>query len=298
MIEPALLDVDASPIAYRAGGDPDDPLVVFLHGLGGGRTAWDPQLRAVGRRRRVVAWDMPGYGASVPPAGRLDFAAVTDALVGLLDHLGVDTAHLVGLSFGGMHAQHAALAHPDRVASLTLVDTSPAFGLDGTTRADWLASRLGSFDTAAAGAPGDAAADAVGGGADGSAPALSMADIGEPVVRAIAAPGFAGPGFDESVAAFGRITVDAFRSACHCLVEHDLRGRLGAIVVPTLVVVGELDTETPPSNAAAIAAEIPGARLVEVPAAGHLLPAEAPEVFNQLLLGFLDEVEGMDPAGR
>jgi 3-oxoadipate enol-lactonase len=295
MTEPALVDVDASPIAYRCAGDPDGAVALFLHGLGGGRTAWDPQLRAVGEHRRAVAWDMPGYGASAPVAGQLDFAAITDALVGLLDHLGVDTAHLVGLSFGGMHAQHAALAHPDRVASLTLVDTSPAFGLDGTTRADWLASRLGAFDTDT---DTDRADDGGGGAEDGGgAPARSLADIGEPVVRAIAAPGFAGPGFDESVAAFGRISVEAFRSACHCLVEHDLRGRLDAIAVPTLVVVGELDTETPPSYAAAIAAEIPGARLVEVPGAGHLLPAEAPEVFNRLLLGFLGDVEGIDPAG-
>lgn len=287
MPEPALVDVDASPIAYRCAGDPGGPLVLFLHGLGGGRTAWDPQLRAVGERRRAVAWDMPGYGASAPVAGQLDFAAISDALAGLLDHLGVDAAHLVGLSFGGMHAQHAALAYPDRVASLTLVDTSPAFGLEGTTRADWLASRLGAFD-----------ADADPAGDGGGAPARSLADIGEYVVRAIAAPGFAGPGFDESVAAFGRISVEAFRSACHCLVEHDLRGRLGAITVPTQVVVGELDTETPPAYAAAIAAEIPGAHLVEIPGAGHLVPAEAPETFNRLLLGFLDDAERSDAAAR
>jgi 3-oxoadipate enol-lactonase len=308
MSEPAPVDVDASPIAYRVVGDPDSSLVLFLHGLGGGRTAWDPQLRAVGERRRALAWDMPGYGASAPVGGQLDFEAITDALAGLLDHLGVDAAHLVGLSFGGMHAQHMALVYPDRVASLTLVDTSPAFGLDGTTRNEWLASRLDSFDTdtdtaafatEADGGAGDAATADVDGAAGERAPAVrSLADIGEHVVRAIAAPGFAGPGFDESVDAFGRISVDAFRSACHCLVEHDLRGRLGAIVVPTLVVVGELDTETPPSYAAAIAAEIPGARLVEVPDAGHLLPAEAPDVFNRLLLEFLDDVEGVGTDDR
>lgn len=283
MTEPVLFDVDASPIAYRAAGDPEGRPVVFLHGLGGGRTAWDPQLRAVGARRRAVAWDMPGYGASARAVGRLDFAAIADALIGLLDHLEVDGAHLVGLSFGGMHAQHAALAHPDRVASLTLVDTSPAFGLDGTTPADWLAARLGAFDVPT----GEVADD----GDGAAAPARSLVDIAEHVVRAIAAPSFAGPGFEESVAAFGRITVEAVRAACHCLVEHDLRGRLGAIAAPTLVVVGELDSETPPSYARAIAAEIPGARLVEVPGAGHLLPAEAPDTFNRLLLGFLDDVE-------
>jgi 3-oxoadipate enol-lactonase len=273
------VDVDEHPIAWRETGPADAPVVLFLHGLGGGRTAWDPQLAALSSEFRCVAWDMPGYGASAPvgPDATLSFATIVDALVGLLDRLGVQRAHLVGLSYGGMHAQHLALAHPDRVASLTLTDTSPAFGLDGTDRDEWIASRLAPL--------------AAGG---------SLAAIAPAVVTAIAAPGFAGPEFDASVAAFGRIGDDAFAAACRALPDHDVRDRLHEITAPTLVVVGSADTETPPSYARFLADGIAGARLEIIDGAGHLAPAEDPATFNRLLAAFLDETErterGQTPA--
>jgi 3-oxoadipate enol-lactonase/4-carboxymuconolactone decarboxylase len=80
-----------------------------------------------------------------------------------------------------------------------------------------------------------------------------------------------------------RISGDGLRRAVDCLVTHDLRDRLAAIDLPTLVLVGALDTETPPAYAAAIAGAIDGAQLVEIPGAGHLLPAEAPAVVAELL---------------
>ena len=80
-----------------------------------------------------------------------------------------------------------------------------------------------------------------------------------------------------------RITGDALRRIIDCLVTHDLRDRLGEIDLPTLVLVGSLDTETPPVYAAAIAARHAGAQLVEIPGAGHLLSAEAPAAVNELL---------------
>ena len=108
----------------------DADTIVFLHGLGTTRTGWEPQLEDLSDTWRCVAWDMPGYGASQPLTEPLSFAALGDSVATLLDQLRVETAHLVGLSFGGMHALHAALRHPGRVSSLTLADTSPAFGAD------------------------------------------------------------------------------------------------------------------------------------------------------------------------
>ena len=123
------------PIAWREAGE--GPVVVLLHGLGGSRTAWEPQLATLSAARRVVAWDLPGYGASAPLAGPLTFDGLADAVAGLLDAVGTQVAHLVGLSFGGMIAQHAVLRHPARVRSLALLATSPAFGLDGTSATTW-----------------------------------------------------------------------------------------------------------------------------------------------------------------
>ena len=78
-------DVDG-PIAWREAGE--GPVVVLLHGLGGSRTAWEPQLATCRRRRRVVAWDLPGYGASAPLAGPLTFDGLADAVARLLDAVG------------------------------------------------------------------------------------------------------------------------------------------------------------------------------------------------------------------
>lgn len=264
-----MIDRDEAPIAWREAGPPAGDTVVFLHGLGTTRTGWDPQLAALCEQRRCIAWDMPGYGASPSPPRPLDFAGIADSLVGLLDTLGTDAAHLVGLSFGGMHALHTAVRHPGRVRSLTLVDTSPAFGLDGATgRDEWVDARLAALD----------------GGA-------TVADIAPAVMRAIGAPGFAGPGYEAAVSSMRRISEAGLRAAVHLLPDHDVRDDLASIEVPTLVVVGELDQETPPAYSAALAAAIPDVRGHEIVAgAAHLTPLEAPETFNAILGEFLDSL--------
>ena len=268
-----VIDRDEQPIAWREAGPADGDVVVFLHGLGATRTSWDLQLAELADRWRCVAWDMPGYGASPSPGGPLTFEFIADAAAGLLDTLGSATAHLVGLSFGGMHALHTALRHPDRVRSLSLVDSSPAFGLDGeTTREGWIAARL----------------EAIDGGA-------SVRDISPLVLAAISGPGFGGADLDHAIASMNRISEDGLRAAVHLLPDHDVLDRLSTIDVPTLVVVGELDEETPPAYAAALATGIPGTRRHEViPGVGHLTPLEAPATFNPILRSFLETVHTME----
>ena len=92
------MDMDG-PLAWRERGR--GAPVVFLHGLGGSRTSWEPQLAGLSAGFRCIAWDMPGYGASAP-IQPLTFAGIADAVARLLDKAGVDRAHLVGESFGGM----------------------------------------------------------------------------------------------------------------------------------------------------------------------------------------------------
>ena len=136
------MDMDG-PLAWRERGR--GAPVVFLHGLGGSRTSWEPQLADLSAGFRCIAWDMPGYGASAP-IQPLTFAGIADAVARLLDKAGVDRAHLVGESFGGMHALHAALRHPDRISRLVLANTSPAFGADGTDADAWRRARLAPLD--------------------------------------------------------------------------------------------------------------------------------------------------------
>ncbi len=135
-----MRDLDELPVAWREAGE--GPAVLFLHGLGMTRTGFDPQLTELSDRRRCLAWDMPGYGASPLPAGGVTFPLLADAVAALFDRLELSSAHLVGLSMGGQIALHAALAHPARVRSLALLDTSPAFGLDGTDPDEWKRLRL------------------------------------------------------------------------------------------------------------------------------------------------------------
>jgi 3-oxoadipate enol-lactonase len=258
-------DVDGA-IAWREAGE--GPVVVLLHGLGGSRTAWEQQLAALSSTWRAVAWDLPGYGASAPLAGPLTFDGLADAVARLLDASGTEAAHLVGLSFGGMIAQHAALRHAARVRSLALLSTSPAFGLDGTSADAWQAARLAALDA-------------------GRTPA----EIAPDVIDALAGPGLSAQARAEQVAAMARIGTDALRRAIACLPTHDVRERLAEVTAPTLVLSGQLDVETPPAYGRALADAIPGARFEVVPGAGHLLPAEAPQQVNAALIEHLTAVD-------
>ncbi len=263
-------DVDA-PLAWRETGDGEP--VVFLHGLGGSRTSWEPQLAGLRTEFRCIAWDMPGYGVSVPVAP-LTFAAIADSVARLLDNAGVERAHLVGESFGGMHALHTALRHPQRVARLVLANTSPAFGLDGTDPAAWRAARLAPLDAG-----------------------LSPVDIAADVLTSIAGPILSEDALAMRVAGFARIPATGLRAAVECLPTHDVRARLGSIASPALVVAGGLDTETPAAYSRVLAEGLPNAELVVLDGVGHLAVSEVPQTFNRLARAFLSRGRGLGPSG-
>jgi 3-oxoadipate enol-lactonase len=240
--------------AWREHGQ--GPVALLLHGLGGSRLSWDDQLAGISGRR-LVAWDLPGYGAAEPLAD-MSFGALADAVVRFIDELGAAQVDLAGISFGGMIAQHAAARHPARVRTLAILSSSPKFGLDGTQPDEWIAARLAPLQR-------------------GEQPA----DFAEEVLGRLVAPGAPAP--VGQIAAMRRVSGAALERSIRCIVQHDSRGLLGAITAPTLVMVGELDHETPTSYAFALADAIPGARMAVVRGAGHLLNAEAPEAVNDLL---------------
>lgn len=259
-----LRDHHGASVCWRGAGpsgDPDTPLAVFLHGLGGRRTDWDEQLTGLADVRRCAAWDLPGYGDSPGLPGSLpELAALAAEWIA---ELGGGPADVVGLSFGGMVAQHLALDHPELVRTLALLDTSPAFGLDGVTTAEsWLASRIRPPD-------------------DDTDPVARA----ERIVDGLVGAHCTDEARTRAVASIAAVPPEALAASCRALVDHDTRDRLHQITAPTLVVVGDEDTETPPSYAQAIADGIPGARLVMVPGAGHLVNLEAPAAVNDALRG-------------
>ncbi len=126
------VDASGPTIAWRERGAGPTPPVLLLHGLGGSRISWEPQLAGLSATRRVVAWDLPGYGDSAPLDVPITFDALADAVARCAAEIDAPEVHLVGISFGGMIAQYTAARHPALVRSLTLLATSPKFGLDGT----------------------------------------------------------------------------------------------------------------------------------------------------------------------
>ena len=263
-------DVDG-PLAWRETGDGEP--VVFLHGLGGSRTSWEPQLTGLRSGFRCIAWDMPGYGVS-DPIMPLTFATIADSVVRLLDNAGVDRAHLVGESFGGMHALHTALRHPQRVARLVLANTSPAFGLDGTDPAAWRAARLAPLDAG-----------------------LTPADIAADVLTSIAGPNLSNDALTMRVAGFARIPAAGLRAAVECLPAHNVLDRLAEINAPALVIAGELDAETPVAYSRVLAEGMQNAELIVLDGVGHLAVSEVPQTFNRLVRDFLSRGRGLGPSG-
>jgi pimeloyl-ACP methyl ester carboxylesterase len=240
---------------------------VFIHGLGGNRFSWEPQLSALADVRQCLACDLPGYGNSAGLPGSLPELAALAA--DWIASLGRGAADVVGLSFGGMVAQHLALNHPEAVRTLALLDTSPAFGFDGvTTPEEWLATRVSP-------AAGPSAADA-------SAAGSSAPDT-DKIIAGIVGPDCPAEVRDAAAAIMREVPPATLAASCRALVAHDTRGLLHQVAAPTLVMVGAADTETPESYARAIADRIPGARLVVIPKAGHLVNVEAPEAVNEEL---------------
>jgi 3-oxoadipate enol-lactonase len=240
-----------------------------MHGVGGDHASWRPQLLHFASRYRCLAWDMPGYGASPPPS-MMTFPALAEALLGLLDSLRLPKVHLVGQSLGGMVAQEFAAAHQDRLRSLVLVATSPAFGkADKDWQQKFLDDRLGALDRG-----------------------TTMAELARANVARIVGPIADPAGVAIATACTANIPVDGYRQAVTMILGFDRRADLARIAVPTLAIAGEVDTVAPAQMMQTMAAKIPGARFLTVPGAGHLINLEQPAAFNAALEGFFAEVDG------
>lgn len=267
-----MIDRRGQRFAWREAGSGSGLPLVLLHGLGGSRLSWEPQLTALSVERRVLAWEVPGYGDSAPLDGSFTFETLADAVVDFAAETAIDDErfHLAGISFGGMIAQHVAARHGAHIASLALLATSPRFGMDGTTPDEWRSARLAPLDA-------------------GEEPA----DVAERVLGGIAGPSITEAAFAGQVAAMRRVHGAALRRAIDCVVTHDARAILPTVTAPTLCIVGELDRETPVGYSACIAELIPAARLVVIEGAGHLLNVEAAEQVNGLIAAHIANEEAI-----
>ena len=252
---------------WQSGADMVGPPVLCLHGIGGDRTSFADQLGQLGGRR-VIAWNMPGYGGS-DPLMQMDFAALSGAVVALLDALGIATVHLVGQSIGGMIAQEVAIRSSDRVASLGLIATTPAFGgRDDSFKQAFVAARLGPLDA----------------GAD-------MATLAQQAIPAIIGPAASAEMRQLAIAAMGRIDETAFRQVVSCLVTFNRRADQHRISQPCCLIAGSHDTNSPARVMAKMADGLANATFHIVDQAGHLVNSESPETVNAILTAFFNRVE-------
>lgn len=239
--------------------------VVFLHAVGYDLTYWGGQIAALNGDYNLVAFDLPGHGRSTGDAADWSFDRVASVVAKLIEEVSDGPVHLVGLSFGGMIAQATVLARPDLIRSLTLMGTASQFS-----------------EEARAGMKARAEATRQSGMAAVLPSSLDRWFTPETRARR--------PDLIDRVTK----TILGDDPAVHAAIwdmisEFDVHDRLGEVRCPTLVLVGERDPSTPPSAASVLAEGIPGARMVVLPNASHMIQLEAPEAVNAELKGFLDQ---------
>jgi 3-oxoadipate enol-lactonase len=239
--------------------------VVLLHGIGGAAWAGLPAALAPAP---VLDWPLPGYGGT-PMLAETSFPAWAAALRERLDREGIPRIDLLGHSIGGMLAQEFALAYPERLRSLVLYATTPAFGgRDPSFAEAFLAERLAPLD------------------AGRSMAALAQESIA-PMLGPEAPPGAAAA----ATAAMAAVPEAAYRATVRALTTFNRRDDIARIAAPTLLVAGERDPLAPPRTMERMQAAIRGARpLVVLPRAGHLAHLEFPAAFNAAVRDFLRTV--------
>jgi pimeloyl-ACP methyl ester carboxylesterase len=243
-----------------------DPIVLVM-GFGGDHLAWGLQIPAFAALYRVIAFDNRGVGQTDAPDIPYSTAMMADDTVGLLDALGIDRAHVCGVSMGGMIAQEIALRHPGRVRTLQLHATlaRPDAYMKALVEA-WRKVRI----------------------------ALGR----EEALRVLALWLFAPCSYEER-ADFVELVLQNAIANPHpqsltgylrqgdAVLGHDTLERLDRVRCPTLVSVADQDVLVPPRFSHAIADRIPGAELKTIADAGHAYMWEKPDVFNAMCLEFV-----------
>jgi len=247
------------------------PAILLVHGLGCRGEVWINQLPLFAEHHRVIAVDLRGFGRSSKPTepGSYELDRFVDDLIALVEKLDIAPIHYVGTSLGGYIGQVFAIRRPDLLRSLVLCHTASVSSIPARVRA----ARLRALNK------------------------KSMVHYGH-LVASQALAVHVRPAVHEwlceMVADNDReVYTQVFNEG---LGHFDVRKLVGAIRVPTMVLVGELDRVIPAAGGRKTAALIPGARLSAIAGVGHISYLEQPQEFNRAVLGFIDEAERGTPA--
>ncbi len=256
-----IATINGININYQTVGQ-GEPLVMVM-GFASDQNNWRFQVPLFKKHYHVVTFDNRGVGKSDKPAGPYTTRMMAEDAIGLMDHLGIKKAHILGVSMGGMIAQEIAINHPERVLKLVLGCTYACNdgGLSGATPE--------------------------------ATPAIELALQGKtgPLVLLI---------FNKSLFKLiflpvmkvrsiftGRSTLAGHKAQWAACKSHQALDRLSRIQSPTLVIVGTKDRLCKPTSSEVIAAGIPGARLVKIEGGSHTFSAEMRRLFNKEVLDFL-----------
>jgi 3-oxoadipate enol-lactonase len=251
---------------YTLTGPDSGPVLMFSHSLATHLGMWEPQLDALSDRYRLLRYDTRGHGGTAAPEGPYTLEQLADDAVGLIDAIGIDEIHWVGISMGGMIGQALALNHPDRLTSLTLCDTTSQIPAEASPV--WIER----IETARA---------------------QGMEPLVGPTIERWFSPGYIDrrPDVVDGIRAMIRATPAAgFIGCAQAIMQLDYTRRLAEITLPTLIIVGEEDPGTPVADSELIHGEIGGSELIILPEARHLTSIERADDFNRALSAFLGRV--------
>jgi 3-oxoadipate enol-lactonase / 4-carboxymuconolactone decarboxylase len=252
------VDVNGLRVRLRQDGPADAPPLLLLHSLGTSLHVWDPIVPALSAALRVIRPDNRGHGGTTVMPGPYSIEQLGADALGVLQALGIERAHVVGLSIGGLIAQELAHQAPDRILSLVLMDTAlkiPPANL-WHERAAIVREK-------------------------------GMQAVLEPVVARWVtpeAPPHAAAPLRELLLA---TPPEGYAASAEAIASADLSEQTKSITSPTLVIVADGDQATPQSSAEALRDAIPGARLETISGAAHIPTAEQPAAIAGALLRFL-----------
>lgn len=261
-----LIDCAGTTLFYDLTGRTDGPVIVLSNSLGTTAEMWDGVATILAPRFRILRYDTRGHGRSPTVPGTLSVTQLADDLAHLMDALGIERAHIAGLSLGGMTAQALAIHHPNKVKSLTLMATGPYL----PPPENWNAR----------------------------AKTVREQGLGA-IVEAVLSRWFT-PSYFQShphrIAFYRTLFLanppEGYALCCEAIRHMDLRPLLGTIGAPTLVIAGADDPVTPVEMAQALAAAIAGTDLAVIEHASHLLAIEQPERTADALAAHVERAEG------
>jgi len=258
-----------------------DPLLLIM-GLAADSRAWMFQVPDFAERYRTIVFDNRGIGRSSKPPGPYSIHEMADDAAGLLAGLGIDRAHVVGVSMGGMIAQELALRHPERVRGLVLACTYPEPDGDVEAQRTFAVRQFGGSVTEA----GEVQIDLS---------ALNPLDFFQHLLPRVFNQSFIEAELPKLMQLFSGaleygFSLEAILGQVAAVMSHRATDRLHQIQAPTLVITGDADLLIPPGNSDILARHIPNAKLVKIPGGSHGFNFETPAVFNRAVLDFLQGV--------